>query len=216
MKIKWLGHSCFLITSNDGVRVLMDPFDSSVGYEVPHVAADIVTTSHRHADHNYTQAVQGEFFHINTTGLFSHKGIEVVGIGAFHDEENGAKRGENTIYKFVMDGLHICHCGDLGHVLTEEQRKAIGHVDILLIPVGGFYTIGPEQAVIVVSMLQPSVIIPMHFKTEAVQYPIAGVESFLQKIGGGTSVGKQEVEYDRKSITLAAGVVVLEYKYMLK
>lgn len=216
MKIKWLGHSCFLITSNDGVRVLMDPFDSSVGYEVPHVAADIVTTSHRHADHNYTQALQGEFFHINTTGLFSHKGIEVVGIGAFHDEENGVKRGENTIYKFVMDGLHICHCGDLGHVLTEEQRKAIGHVDILLIPVGGFYTIGPEQAVIVVRMLQPSVIIPMHFKTEAVQYPIAGVESFLQKIGGGTSVGKQEVEYDRNSINLAAGVVVLEYKYMLK
>lgn len=212
MKIKWLGHSCFLITSDHGVRVLMDPFDSSVGYEVPDVAADIVTTSHGHADHNYTQAVQGEFFYINTTGVFSHKGIEVVGIAAFHDEENGAKRGKNTIYKFVMDGLHICHCGDLGHVLTEEQRKAIGHVDVLLIPVGGFYTIGPEQAVAVVSMLQPSVIIPMHFKTEATQYPIAGVESFLQKIGGGTNVGKQEVEYDKKSIALAAGVVVLEYK----
>ncbi|MBU2701268.1 L-ascorbate metabolism protein UlaG (beta-lactamase superfamily) [Sporomusaceae bacterium BoRhaA] len=211
MKIKWLGHSCFLLTADNGVRVLTDPFDSSVGYEVPDVAADIVSTSHKHSDHNYTQAVQGEFFHIDKTGKFFHKGIEIIGVATFHDEEGGAQRGKNTIYKFIVDGLHICHCGDLGHILTPEQRQEIGPVDILLIPVGGFYTIGPDQAVEVAKMLQPSVIIPMHFKTEPIQYPIAGVESFLQKIGGGKRVGKQEVEYDKASMASVSNVVVLDY-----
>ncbi len=212
MKIKWLGHSCFLLTAANGVRVLTDPFDSSVGYEVPQVAADIVSTSHDHSDHNYTQAVQGDFFHVNKTGNFSHKGIEIMGVATFHDDEGGVQRGKNIIYKFIIDGLHICHCGDLGHVLTPEQLKEIGHVDILLIPVGGFYTIGPDQATEVVKMLQPLVIIPMHFKTEPIQYPIAGVEGFLQKMGSGARVGKQEVEYDKASMASRSGVVVLEYR----
>lgn len=211
MKVKWLGHSCFLLTADNGVRILTDPFDSSVGYEVPEVTADIVSTSHEHFDHSYIQAVQGDFFHVNKIGHFSHKGIEIIGVAAFHDEVNGAQRGGNTIYKFIVDGIHICHCGDLGHVLTPEQAKEIGHVDILLLPVGGFYTIGPNQAVEVAKMLQPSVIIPMHFKTEAIKFPIEGADSFLQKIGGGQRVGKQEVEYDKASMAPALGVVVLEY-----
>lgn len=211
MKVKWLGHSCFLLTADNSVKVLTDPFDGSVGYKVPEIAADIVSTSHDHYDHSYTQAVQGEFLHINQTGYFSHRGIEVIGVTSFHDAENGAKRGKNTIYKFIIDGIHICHCGDLGHVLTPEQVKKIGHVDILLMPVGGFYTIGPNEAVEVAKMLQPLVIIPMHFKTEAINFPIGGVESFLQQIGGGQRVGKQEIEYDKLSMDSASGVVVLEY-----
>lgn len=210
MKMKWLGHSCFLLTADNGVKVLTDPFDSSVGYDVPRVAADIVSTSHEHMDHSYTEAVQGDFFLVNGTGHFSHKGIEITGIAAFHDDEKGAQRGKNTIYKFVVDEVHICHCGDLGHVLTQEQAQEIGHVDILLIPVGGFYTIGPDQAIEVVNMLQPSVIIPMHFKTKAIQFPIEGVEGFLQKTGG-TRLGRQEVEYDKHSVGLTPGVIVLEY-----
>jgi L-ascorbate metabolism protein UlaG (beta-lactamase superfamily) len=211
MKIKWLGHSCFLFTANNGVRVLTDPFDSSVGYKVPEVAADIVSTSHEHLDHSYIQAVQGDYFHVNKTGIFHHKGIEITGVAAFHDADNGAQRGKNIIYKFTVDGIHICHCGDLGHILTPEQVKEIGHVDILLIPVGGFYTIGPDQAVEVVNILKPSVIIPMHFKTEVIKFPIEGVEGFLQKMGGGQRVGKQEVQYDKASMVPAASVVVLEY-----
>lgn len=211
MKVKWLGHSCFLLTANNGVKILTDPFDSSVGYKVPEVAADIVSTSHKHFDHNYTQAVQGEFLHVNKIGHFSHKGIEIIGVAAFHDNENGALRGKNTIYKFVVDGIHICHCGDLGHILTSEQVSEIGQVDILLIPVGGFYTIGLEEAVEVAQKLQPSVIIPMHFKTGDVQFPIAGVEPFLQKMGNWQRVGKQEVEYVKASLPSTPSVVVLDY-----
>jgi L-ascorbate metabolism protein UlaG (beta-lactamase superfamily) len=211
VKIKWLGHSCFLLTADDGVRVLTDPFDSSVGYKVPEVAADIVSTSHEHHDHSYIQAVQGEFFHVNKTGKFYHKGIGITGVSAFHDEENGAQRGKNTIYKFIVDGIHICHCGDLGHVVSPEQVKEIGPVDILLIPIGGFYTIGLEQAVDVVNLLQPSVIIPMHFKTDVIKFPIEGVGKFLQKMGGGQRVGTQEVEYHKASLAQSSGVVVLEY-----
>ncbi len=113
MKLKWLGHSCFLLTADNGVRVLTDPFDSSVGYNVPEVAAYIVSTSHDHFDHSYIQAVQGDFLHVNKTGNFSHKGIDITGVAAFHDAENGAQRGKNTIYKFIIDGIHVCHCGDL-------------------------------------------------------------------------------------------------------
>lgn len=211
MKIKWMGHSCFLLTADQGVRILTDPFDSSVGYKVPETAADIVSTSHDHFDHNYTQAVQGNFFHVHKAGHFSHKGIEITGVATFHDDENGTKRGKNVIYKFVIDGIHVCHCGDLGHVLMPEQVKEIGRVDILLIPVGGFYTIGPAQAAEVAAMLHPSVIIPMHFKTDAIQFPIEGVEGFLQKMGGGQRTGKQEVDYDQKTVAAAPGVMVLDY-----
>jgi len=211
MKIKWLGHSCFLLTADNGVRVLTDPFDNSVGYEVPEVEVDIVSTSHEHFDHSYTQGVQGEFFHVNKAEHLMHKGIEITGIATFHDEEQGAQRGKNTIYKFIIDGLHICHCGDLGHILTREQVSEIGRVDILLIPVGGFYTIGPDQAVEVTKMLQPSIIIPMHFKTAVIKFPIERVDSFLQKMGGGKHIGKQEVEYDKASI-IPTGIVVLEYE----
>ncbi|WP_432718721.1 MBL fold metallo-hydrolase [Pectinatus frisingensis] len=215
MKIKWFGHSCFLITAGNGVRVLTDPFDETVGYKVPKVAADIVSTSHEHFDHSYTQAVQGDFFHVNKVGAFSHKGIEMVGVATFHDEENGAQRGKNTIYKFIVDRMHICHCGDLGHVLTSEQIKDIGHVDILLLPVGGSYngpTIGPDQAVEVARLLNPSVIIPMHFNTDVIKFPLAGVESFFKKMGGGQYIGKQEVEFDKKSLLgLSASVMAFEY-----
>ncbi|TWH52005.1 MBL fold metallo-hydrolase [Sporomusa sp. KB1] len=212
MKIKWFGHSCFLITADNGVSVLTDPFDGTVGYKVPEVAADIVTTSHDHHDHNYTQAVQGDFLHVNKTGTFSHKGIEMVGVATFHDERNGAQRGKNTIYKFIVDGIHICHCGDLGHMLTPEQMKEIGHVDTLLLPVGGFATIGPEQAVEVTKLLNPSLIIPMHFQTEVLNFPLAGVEDFLEKMGGGQHVGKQEVEFDKESLGSVSSVMVFEYE----
>ena len=211
MKIKWLGHSCFLLTAEDGVKVLTDPFDSTVGYAVPQVAADIVSISHDHFDHNYTAAVPGNYYLVNKSGHFSHKGIEISGIAVFHDDKNGAQRGNNIIYKFIIDGVHICHCGDLGHILTREQAQAIGPVDVLLVPVGGFYTIGPEQAAEVTKMLQPAITIPMHFKTKAIQFPIEGVENFLQ-IMGGVRLNRQEAEYDKASISQAPAVIALDYE----
>lgn len=211
MKVKWLGHSCFLLTSEQGVRVVLDPFDHSVGYELPAVEADIVTTSHNHYDHNYIQAVQGKFIHINKSGQFSHKGIEILGVATFHDEANGTKRGTNIIYKFNIDGVRVCHCGDLGHVLTDSQIQELGPVDILLVPVGGFYTINAQEAVQVSQMLSPKIIIPMHFKTPVIEYPIDGVEVFLQQAGNGRRLGRQEIEVTTDTLATLAGVIVLEY-----
>jgi len=212
MKIKWLGHSCFLLTSSGGVRVVIDPFNETVGYKVPAVEADIVTTSHDHFDHGYVQAIKGSFKHINKPGRYSERGIEIVGIPTFHDEAQGSKRGKNIVFKFTVDGINVCHCGDLGHVLTAAQAKELGPVDVLLVPVGGFYTIDHDEAAAVVTMLQPAVTIPMHFKTPVVDFPIAGVDKFLTGMGGGKELGKQELELTRDSIASFAGVVVLAYE----
>ncbi|MDR3589022.1 MAG: MBL fold metallo-hydrolase [Negativicutes bacterium] len=211
MKIKWLGHSCFLLTSSDGVRLAIDPFNEAVGYKVPDEEADIVTTSHDHFDHNYIQAIKGKFKHINKPGRYSEKGIGILGIPTFHDEAKGAKRGQNIVFKYTIDGINVCHCGDLGHPLTAGQAKELGPVDVLLVPVGGFYTIDPTEAAGVVNMLQPTVIIPMHFKTPVIEFPIVGVDEFLAKMGGGKKLGAQELELTGANLASFAGVVVLDF-----
>lgn len=212
MKIKWLGHSCFLLTSTSGIRVLTDPFDGTVGYALPSVEVDIVTTSHDHFDHNYVKTVKGSFVHMSKPGKSVKDGVEITGVAAFHDEVNGAKRGKSIIYKFTMDGVNVCHCGDLGHIPSPEQVDEIGRVDVLLVPVGGTYTVDAAGACEVVKLLKPSVIIPMHYKTEALGFPIDGVDKFLAAMGGGTKAGKQEIELDRDSLPGFAGVIILDYK----
>jgi L-ascorbate metabolism protein UlaG (beta-lactamase superfamily) len=211
MKIKWFGHSCFLLTSSSGVRLVTDPFNEAVGYKVPEVEADIVTTSHDHFDHNYVQAIKGNFRHINKPGRYSERGIEIVGIPTFHDEAKGTKRGQNIIFKFTVDGINVCHCGDLGHVLTAGQAGELGPVDVLLVPVGGFYTIDHDEAAAVIRTLQPAVTIPMHFKTSVVDFPIAGVDKFLARMGGGKELGKQELELTTDNIAAFAGVLVFTF-----
>ena len=211
MKIQWLGHACFLLVSQDGVRVLTDPFDPKVGYPVPAIAADIVTTSHQHSDHNYTQAVQGTFSVVDKAGESTLRGITIKGIPSFHDGTQGSQRGQNILFRFTMDGLNILHCGDLGHALTPEQVQAVGPVDVLIIPVGGHYTIDAATAVTVMQQLHPALTIPMHFLTPAMNFPIETVEPFLQAAGGGKQAGKMEIEVDKASLQEQAGVVVLDY-----
>lgn len=214
MKIKWFGHSCFLITSAHGVRILTDPFDDTVGYEVPQIAADIVSTSHQHFDHNNTEIVEGKFFLVNKTGTFSNKNIKMKGIAAFHDEHNGRERGRNIIYNFIVDGIRVCHCGDLGHMLTHEQAAEIGPVDVLLLPVGGVATIGAEQAKQVAGLLKPELIIPMHFQTEVLTFPLEQVERFIGKMGKSKCIytGKQEIELQPGKFSASSPkVMVLAY-----
>ncbi|HAA81713.1 MAG TPA: MBL fold metallo-hydrolase, partial [Thermoanaerobacter sp.] len=119
MNIKWLGHSCFKLTSEKGTVIVTDPFDESVGYPMPNVKADIVTSSHSHFDHNYFKAVKGNFDIVDTVGEHNIKGINIKGVNTFHDDEHGAKRGKNIVFVFDIDGIRVCHMGDLGHVLTE-------------------------------------------------------------------------------------------------
>jgi L-ascorbate metabolism protein UlaG (beta-lactamase superfamily) len=138
-----------------------------LGYKLPEIEANIVSTSHNHSDHNNISAVKGNFTHFNELGTFAVNGIAIKGVATFHDKALGTKRGKNTVYNFSIDGINVGHCGDLGHVLTDTQINEIGTVDILLLPVGGRATINALDAVQVMKQLNPAIVIPMHYRTKA-------------------------------------------------
>lgn len=182
MKLHWFGHSCFLLTNQTGKTLLFDPFNEKVGYELPAFRADIVLTSHAHYDHAYVDGVQGEFRLINLPGEFEEKGFRINGISTFHDDQNGSIRGKNIVYIVESDGLKICHLGDLGHILSKEQCEMIGTPDILLLPVGGGYTIDAEKAETVRQQLKPACTIPVHYKTKVCQLSIGTIDKFLSLV----------------------------------
>jgi L-ascorbate metabolism protein UlaG (beta-lactamase superfamily) len=213
MKIKWLGHSCFKITSSKGTRILTDPFDDNVGYRIPSVEADIVTTSHNHYDHNYVDCVRGNFEVISKTGDYSIKDIIIKGIHTYHDSENGSKRGDNSVFVFEMDGMRICHLGDLGHLLTQEQLDEIGKVDVLFIPVGGNYTLDATGANAVINQLNPKITVPMHFKTPALKFTLDTAENFIEQAGNAEKLGKQVLELKLEDLRKNdKRVIVLNYE----
>jgi L-ascorbate metabolism protein UlaG (beta-lactamase superfamily) len=200
MKIKWLGHSCFKIKSERGIRIVTDPFDDNVGYKIPAVETDIVTVSHGHYDHNFTDCVMGNFETVSKVGNFYIKDIALTGVHTYHDNEKGDKRGSNIVYVFEIDGIRVCHLGDLGHLLSPAQIEMISRVDVLLIPVGGVYTINAEEAVQVVNQLKPSIIIPMHFSTPKLKFDLDPVDNFIDLIGKGERLSSQVVEINKEDI----------------
>ncbi len=216
MKIRWLGHSSFLLTASNGGRVVTDPYDGTIGYTLPDVEADIVTTSHGHFDHNYTKGVKGSFIHLDKPGRYNIKGIDIHGIPSFHDENQGRKRGTNILFTFAMDGITICHCGDFGHLPDTGMLREMGKVDILLIPVGGTFTLDAEGAATVVKAVKPSVTIPMHYKTEVLTFSIDGVDKFLNaseiKEKNSVMAGKNEIEVNTGNINRFPPIVLLEYQ----
>ncbi|MGI1690148.1 MBL fold metallo-hydrolase [Thermoanaerobacter uzonensis] len=212
MNIKWLGHACFKLTSEKGTVIVTDPFDESVGYPMPNVKADIVTSSHSHFDHNYFKAVKGNFDIVDTVGEHNIKGINIKGVNTFHDDEHGAKRGKNIVFVFDIDGIRVCHMGDLGHVLTEKQVEEIGPVDVLLIPVGGYYTIDAKQAVEVMNQLKPKITIPMHYKTEFINFPIETVDNFLG-MTAGKKILSPEMDVKKEDLEGEPKVIALNYQY---
>lgn len=180
MKITWLGHSSFLIEDSKGRKILTDPFDESVGYKTFNGDVDIATISHHHFDHDYTKNLDLSKTHIlDKVGMFNLCDIPIIGFSSFHDEVKGTKRGENTIYVISVDGYKICHLGDLGHILSKDEVSSLGNIDILLIPVGGNYTINAKEAYELTKILKSHIIIPMHYKTSALSFPLDGVENFL-------------------------------------
>ncbi len=165
VEIRWLGHACFLITAGDGTRILTDPFDDTVGYDLPTVPADIVTVSHAHFDHNNVGVVQGSPEVVNSPGDRSLGGVRIRGVQTCHDTKGGSLRGRNIVFIIETDDVTICHAGDLGHVPSDETARSIGRVDVLLIPVGGTYTLDAKGAQEAVRKLDPRIVIPMHYKT---------------------------------------------------
>ena len=235
MKIKWLGHASFLITSDGGIKIITDPYETGSGLSYGEIreAADIVTVSHDHADHNNVAAIQGNPKVIkDTTTWVIPKAIfetsyvksrmrelnenkeEISNIRfnatpCYHDDTGGKARGKNTIFCFEVDGIRVCHLGDVGHHLSEEQVAELGEVDVLLIPVGGFYTIDARAAIELCGRIKPRVVIPMHYKTDKCDYPIAGVERFLQGKEEVTRLGVSEAEFEKDELPSATQIVVL-------
>lgn len=173
MKLTYLGHACFLLESDLAKKLLMDPFDDSMGYPVPSMPVDVVTISHAHHDHNDLSHIPNAPIVIREAGRQAVEGFAVEGIDSFHDAEGGAKRGSNVIFVVEVDGIRIAHLGDLGHALSAEQISRLGHIDVLLIPVGGYYTIDAEEALAVARAIAPRVAVPMH-------YAVKGRESLIQ------------------------------------
>lgn len=184
MDILWHGQACFRIKGKIA-NILIDPFDPKVtNLKAPKdFSADVVLKSHDHADHNYITEVTGQPVIIEGPGEYEVKGVAIVGVTSFHDKTEGSERGKNTLFNLLVDGLSIVHLGDLGHLLTEEQIAAIGNTDILMLPVGGFYTIDSKEAAEVVAQLEPKIIIPMHYSIEGHNPNLAGVEGFLKEMG---------------------------------
>ena len=210
MKIKWLGHASFLITSDSGTKIITDPYipDDRLHYGEINESADAVTVSHDHFDHGNVAAVKGSPQVVK--GDAEIKGIKFRGIATFHDSSGGKERGSNTIFCFEVDGVKVCHLGDLGHELTAEQAAQVGAVDVLLVPVGGFYTIDATVASKVAEQLKPKVVIPMHFKNSKCNFPIAGVEEFLRDKKDISQPDTSEVEFRAGEMPPTTQIIVLK------
>ncbi len=202
MKVTYLAHACFLITSKDGLRIMTDPYKTGDGISYGSVTgpADVATSSHEHGDHAEVGSIKGNPAVVKSTGITEAKGIKFKGVAAFHDEAQGAQRGKDTIMCFTVDGVRCCHTGDLGHQLSKEQIAEIGPVDLLMIPVGGFYTIDATGATAVMQALKPRATLPMHYKTEKLGYPISGIDGFLKGKKNVRRVDGSELTLDAKKL----------------
>jgi L-ascorbate metabolism protein UlaG (beta-lactamase superfamily) len=217
MDITYLGHSSFKIKTKTA-SVITDPFDPKmVGIKYSGVEGDIVTVSHDHGDHNAVDKVSGIKKVINGPGEYEISGVSVYGYKTFHDNKEGAERGKNTIYAIEAEGLRVVHLGDLGHTLSDELIEEIGDVDVLIIPVGGFFTIGPKEASEIVSKVEPYFVIPMHYSTPGLSpmltEKLLPVDAFLKECGITSetlpkfSLKKEDILEDQST-----KVVVLERK----
>jgi L-ascorbate metabolism protein UlaG (beta-lactamase superfamily) len=211
MEITWLGHSCFKLKGKQAT-VITDPFSPAIGYTLGKVMADIVTVSHPHPGHSYVQGVADEPRVLKSPGEYESGGVLTVGVHTFHDNEKGAQRGKNTVFVIDVDDVMICHLGDLGHVLTAEQVAEINGVDVLLIPVGNVSTIDAVQAAQIVRQLEPKIVIPMHYKTEAEKKDLETADRFLKEMGVKEVIAQPKLLVNKSSMPLTMQVVMLSYK----
>jgi len=218
MEIKYLGHSSFLIKTKTA-KVVTDPYDSEmVGLKFPKTEADIVTVSHQHGDHNQVKNVLGlngaAPLVIDMPGEFEKMGVRIFGFQSYHDKTKGNERGQNILYKFEAEGISILHCGDLGVIPEESFLETIGDVDILMVPVGGFYTIDSDEADQLVKRIEPAIVIPMHYNHSHLNQKnfnqLTGVSEFTKKFGIENLVPIPKLVYKKEEIEQEMKVVVLE------
>lgn len=189
MNIVWHGHSCFeIITTrnkNERVSIIIDPFSKEIGLRVPKLQGDILLVTHQHYDHNNIKAVNGDPFVIEEPGEYEIKDIFIQGIFSWHDPKEGKERGPNTIYTIdTPEEIKVCHLGDFGQKeLKEEQLEKIGEIDILMIPVGGIYTISAKEAIKIMAQLEPKITIPMHYQLPKLKVRLNSLDQFLKTLG---------------------------------
>ncbi len=212
MDITWLGHSCFRIKGKE-VTVITDPCHPSLGYSLSKLQANIVTLSHFHPGHCYTEAITSEFRGIKGPGEYELKGTFITGIATWHDAVQGEKLGRNTVYLLEMDGMTLCHLGDLGHLPASELIEDMGDIDVLFLPVGGASTIGGSTAAEIVRRLTPKVVIPMHYKTAALAKELEPVDKFLKEVGIKETVSQSKLSVNRSTLPTSTQVVILDYPH---
>jgi L-ascorbate metabolism protein UlaG (beta-lactamase superfamily) len=210
MDITWYGHSCFKL-SDRGVTIVTDPPSDDLGYERPRIRADVVTISHEHAGHNNRVGFRGGPRFFDRPGEYEVKGVFITGIATYHDGRNGSVRGPNIVYLFDFDGVTVCHLGDLGHVPTQSQVEDLSDVDVLLIPVGGVHTIDSSKATEVISLIEPHLVVPMHYKTPLEKAKLETVDKFLKEMGLDPMPTQAELRVTKSGLPEETQVVLLDY-----
>jgi len=207
LDVTWLGHGCFRLRGRSAAAVT-DPYPPAIGLKLGRLDANLVTVSHDHENHAYTQAVR-DAYEIHGPGEYEVAGVSVVGLPTYHDTEKGARYGRNTVYLFEIDDMRVCHLGDLGHKLDDVEAEAVASADVLLVPVGGHASLNAAQAAEVVRQLEPRYVVPMHYAIPGLKVSLDPVERFLKEMGLTTveaqpklSVQKSSGEYDTKVVVL--------------
>jgi L-ascorbate metabolism protein UlaG (beta-lactamase superfamily) len=212
MEITWLGHSCFRIKGKEAV-VLTDPCADSTGYAIGKVQADIVTISHAHPGHAFLDTLQEGYRAIKGPGEYEIKDTYITGTPSFHDDEKGKKSGKNTVYVIEMEGVTLCHVGDLGHSLSPEVTGELGNINVLFVPVGGHSTIGASAAADLVRNLNPGFVVPMHYKTADEKAELEFAERFLKELGIKELATQPKLVVTRTNIPASTQVVLLDYPH---
>ena len=215
MNISWYGHSCFKIQTrpqrgSEEIIIFTDPFSKTIGLRPPQGNANIVTISHSHSDHNNFSSLKGSPFVIDSPGEYSVSGIQIEGIDSFHDKNNGTERGRNTIFIIKSEDLKICHLGDLGHTLSEDQVEKIGEIDILMIPIGGTYTISPKEAEEVVGQIEPKIVLPMHYAIKGLEIKnIEDEKAFCAEVGSCVEKNVAKLNIKKKDLEEIESKIIL-------
>lgn len=202
MTITWYGHSCFKILNSGGqLAIIIDPFDKGIGLNPPRSAADIVLVTYDHPDHNNIKTIAGQPIIVNSPGEYEIKGVKIIGLSSFHDKKFGQEKGGNIIYLIELDKIRLCHLGDFGQEnLTNEQIEAIGQIDILMIPIGGVFTIGAREALKISEQLEPSIIIPMHYKLPGLKVKLGDLRDFLKERGVDKKTAVDKLTLKKKDL----------------
>ena len=210
MKLKYYGHACFTLRFADGTALAIDPFDESVTYAPCDESCDAALLSHDHFDHNHTESLRGDFRVIREAGEYDVRGVHITAVPSFHDKQGGALRGRNLIFRIEGEGLTIVHLGDLGHMPDAEQLKAMSGADVLLVPIGGTYTIDTPEAEEVIRLAQPKHAVAMHFRTPDYDFNASTCEAFARDMQAVRM--PREVEITPETLSALPEAMILSYK----